>query len=259
MTHGGLIRAARRTDRQRAGPRDSEPVSPSLPFGAPLDQTPLVAHTGPSTIMCPSCQTPNPTGFRFCGSCGSSLDGTCPSCPATVPAGFRFCGVCGAEIAEVDRVEEPVHEERKVVSVVFADLEASTELATRLDPEDLREVYKPYFEAMAEEIVRHGGAVEKFIGDAVVGVFGAPVTYGDDPVRAVRAALAMQGRLPELTVTRRSGHVVGRRDARRTTERSISCKLPLGWFDIRKTVRFHEFGVGDDLDRAPNAGHYIGL
>ncbi len=148
--------------------------------------------------MCPSCQTPNPTGFRFCGSCGWLLERTCPSCSATVPAGFRFCGICGAEIAEVDRVEEAVDEERKVVSVVFADLEASTELATRLDPEDLREVYKPYFEAMAEEIVRHGGTVEKFIGDAVVGVFGAPITYGDDPVRAVRAALAMQGRLPEL-------------------------------------------------------------
>jgi class 3 adenylate cyclase/tetratricopeptide (TPR) repeat protein len=82
--------------------------------------------------------------------------------------------------------------------VVFADLVASTELATRLDPEDLREVYRPYFEAMTEEVVRHGGSVEKFIGDAVVGVFGAPIAHGDDPVRAVRAALAMQERIPDL-------------------------------------------------------------
>ena len=157
-----------------------------------------MAQTGSPTIGCPSCGTPNPTGFRFCGGCGASLERTCPSCSATVPAGFRFCGNCGAEAAEAAGVDAAIDEERKVVTVVFADLEASTELATRLDPEDLREGYKPYFEAMAEEILRHGGTVEKFIGDAVVGVFGAPVTHGDDPVRAVRAALAMQGRLPDL-------------------------------------------------------------
>ena len=73
------------------------------------------------------------------------------------------------------------------MSVLFADIVASTELATRLDPEDLRRIYSSYFDAMSAVLVRHGGTVEKFIGDAVVGIFGAPVTHEDDPERAVRA------------------------------------------------------------------------
>jgi class 3 adenylate cyclase/tetratricopeptide (TPR) repeat protein len=89
-------------------------------------------------------------------------------------------------------------EERKVVTVIFADLGRSTEMATRLDPEDLRGVLKLFFDAMVEEIERFGGTVEKFIGDAVVAVFGVPVAHEDDPERAVRAALAMQARMPAL-------------------------------------------------------------
>lgn len=90
----------------------------------------------------------------------------------------------GAELAE-----------RKVVTVLFADLTASTELASELDPEDLRAVLTPFFEAMVDQIERYGGTVEKFIGDAVVAVFGAPMAHEDDPERAVRAALGMQRRL----------------------------------------------------------------
>ena len=116
-----------------------------------------------------------------------------------MPAGFRFCGRCGIELGLPEpATTNAVDDERKVVSVVFADLEASTELASRLDPEDLHAVYRSYFEAMSQEVLRHGGTVEKFIGDAVVGVFGAPIAHEDDPVRAVRAALAMQSKLPEL-------------------------------------------------------------
>jgi class 3 adenylate cyclase/tetratricopeptide (TPR) repeat protein len=89
-------------------------------------------------------------------------------------------------------------QERKVVTSLFADLAASTELSTRLDPEDLRQVLEPFFAAMVEEIERFGGTVEKFIGDAVVAFFGVPVAHEDDPERAVRAALAMQRRLTEL-------------------------------------------------------------
>ncbi|MGH2635758.1 MAG: AAA family ATPase, partial [Actinomycetota bacterium] len=145
--------------------------------------------------------TRNPAGFRFCGGCGGSLERPCSSCGAGVPFGFRFCGSCGAALGgdpPVTEVRSSIDEERKVVSVVFADLVASTELATKLDPEDLREVYRPYFEVMAEEIARHGGSIEKFIGDAIVGVFGAPAAHEDDPIRAVRAALGMQAKLPDL-------------------------------------------------------------
>jgi class 3 adenylate cyclase len=85
-----------------------------------------------------------------------------------------------------------------VVTVLVADLAASTELASRLDPEDLRAVLRPFFEAMVEEIRRFDGTVEKFIGDAIVAVFGVPASHEDDPIRAVRAALAMHRRMPDV-------------------------------------------------------------
>jgi class 3 adenylate cyclase/tetratricopeptide (TPR) repeat protein len=91
--------------------------------------------------------------------------------------------------------------ERKLVSVLFADLVRSTELATRLDPEELRDVYAPFFERMSGVIERFGGAVEKFIGDALVGVFGVPVAHEDDQVRALRAGLAMQSELAVMPST----------------------------------------------------------
>jgi class 3 adenylate cyclase/tetratricopeptide (TPR) repeat protein len=152
-------------------------------------------------IACPACGTLNPAGFHFCGRCGAALLQVCLNCGVASPPGFRFCGGCGSALHDAQL--EPRHvevEERKVVSVVFADLEASTEIATRLDPEDLRDVYGPYFAEMAAQIERFGGAVEKFIGDAVVGIFGAPVAHDDDPVRAVRAGLAMQERMKALNV-----------------------------------------------------------
>ena len=124
---------------------------------------------------------------------------TCPNCGVASTPGFRFCGSCGSALdADPPQRRQVDVEERKVVSVVFADIEASTEIATRLDPEDLRDVYRPYFEEMAGQIGRYGGAVEKFIGDAVVGIFGAPVAHDDDAVRAVRAGLAMQERMKAL-------------------------------------------------------------
>jgi class 3 adenylate cyclase len=151
-----------------------------------------------SEIACPSCAAANPAGNRFCGACGASLTPICPSCGTENPAGNRFCGTCGSPLAVVAPGTAPGVEERKVVTVVFADLTASTEMASRLDPEDLRGVLRPFFDAMVSEIDRYGGTVEKFIGDAVVAVFGAPVAHEDDPERAVRCALAMHRRLAEL-------------------------------------------------------------
>ena len=152
-------------------------------------------------IGCPSCGTSNPGTARFCGSCGEPLERTCPSCGTANPLANRFCGSCG--IALVPVPERPSQragslEERKVVTMLFADLTASTEMSSRLDPEDLRSVLRPFFDAMAGEIGRYGGTVEKFIGDAVVAAFGAPVAHEDDPGRAIRCGLAMQRRLAEL-------------------------------------------------------------
>ena len=148
-------------------------------------------------IACEACEASNPPDFRFCGSCGAALGQPCPSCASRMPPATRFCGACGADMATQATAGRP-SEERKVVTVLFADLADSTELATRLDPEDLRAVYASYYGAMARVIESHGGVVEKFIGDAVVGVFGAPVTHEDDPERAVRAARGMHEALADV-------------------------------------------------------------
>jgi class 3 adenylate cyclase/tetratricopeptide (TPR) repeat protein len=114
---------------------------------------------------------------------------TCPECGQENPSGFRHCGMCGALL-----VAEPVapREERKVVSVLFADLVGFTARAEQLDPEDVRALLAPYHARLRAELERHGGTVEKFIGDAVMALFGAPVVHEDDPERAVRAAIAIR-------------------------------------------------------------------
>jgi len=113
----------------------------------------------------------------------------CPACGQENPDGFRLCGMCGTPLAAS---VEPAREERKVVTVLFTDLVGSTAMAERLDPEDVRAVLAPYYAHLRSEIERFGGTVEKFIGDAVMAVFGAPVAHEDDAERAVRAALAIR-------------------------------------------------------------------
>jgi class 3 adenylate cyclase/tetratricopeptide (TPR) repeat protein len=120
---------------------------------------------------------------------------TCAHCGAENPEGFRFCGSCGSPL-EAEPTER--REERKVVTVLFADLAGFTGKAERLDPEDVRAMLSPYYARLREQLEGFGGTVEKFIGDAVVGLFGAPVTHEDDPERAVRAALAIRDAVAEL-------------------------------------------------------------
>src|SRR5689334_10358586 len=111
----------------------------------------------------------------------------CPVCAHENGDDARFCSACGAPLAS-----EPRREERKVVSVLFADLVGFTSRAEQLDPEDVRAVLAPYWARLRAELERFGGTVEKFIGDAVMALFGAPVAREDDPERAVRAALAIR-------------------------------------------------------------------
>jgi class 3 adenylate cyclase/tetratricopeptide (TPR) repeat protein len=153
---------------------------------------------GGTGLACPACGSPNSPEARFCGACGTALERECEVCKARWGLAFRFCANCGAPLTPPAPQQPGEVEERKVVSVLFADLIASTELASRLDPEDLRAVLTPFFDAMVDEIRRFGGTVEKFIGDAIVAVFGVPVAHEDDPERAVRTAFAMQRRLAEL-------------------------------------------------------------
>ena len=118
----------------------------------------------------------------------------CPSCGQENPEGFRFCGACGAELTAATAPREV----RKTVTVLFCDVTGSTAMGERLDPESTRRVMGRYFEAMREAIERHGGTVEKFIGDAVMAVFGVPVVHEDDALRAVRAAADMRTALAAL-------------------------------------------------------------
>jgi class 3 adenylate cyclase len=117
----------------------------------------------------------------------------CGKCAQENPEGFRFCGRCGAALSA-----EPTREERKVVTVLFTDLVGFTGRSERLDPEDVRATLSPYYARLRNEIERHGGTVEKFIGDAVMAVFGAPAAHEDDPERAVRAALAIRDAVDDL-------------------------------------------------------------
>src|ERR671918_264297 len=117
----------------------------------------------------------------------------CPSCGQNNPDVARFCLACGTPL-----VVAPAVEERKVVSVLFADLVGFTSRAEQLDPEDVRAMLSPYYARLRQELERRGGTVEKFIGDAVMAVFGAPVAHEDDPERAVRAALAIREALAEM-------------------------------------------------------------
>jgi class 3 adenylate cyclase/tetratricopeptide (TPR) repeat protein len=118
----------------------------------------------------------------------------CPSCGEENPKRFRLCGFCGAELAP----GAPPQEVRKTVTIVFSDLKGSTSLAEKLDSESLRELMTRYFDGMREVLERHGGTVEKFIGDAIMAVFGLPKVHEDDALRAVRAAAEMQRTLVEL-------------------------------------------------------------
>jgi class 3 adenylate cyclase/tetratricopeptide (TPR) repeat protein len=118
----------------------------------------------------------------------------CVNCGQENPDGARFCNACATPFAEVESVP---HEERKVVTVVFADLVGFTSTAERLDPEEIRAILRPYHLRLKTELERFGGTVEKFIGDAVMAVFGAPVAHEDDPERAVRAAVVIRDALVE--------------------------------------------------------------
>ncbi len=113
----------------------------------------------------------------------------CASCGQENPEIARFCLACGLPL---EHGQSPAREERRVVSVIFVDMVGFTARAERLDPEEVQDVLRPYYDVVRGEIESFGGVVEKFIGDAIVGVFGAPVAYGDDDERAVRAALAVR-------------------------------------------------------------------
>jgi class 3 adenylate cyclase/tetratricopeptide (TPR) repeat protein len=155
-------------------------------------------------LTCHACGVPNPAGNRFCGDCGTALAPACPSCGAPTEPGQRFCGSCGHALSgahpagpQTVRPAEAVAE-RRVCSVLFCDLVGFTPFGESRDPEEVRELLSRYFEAARTVIERYGGVVEKFIGDAVMAVWGTPVAAEGDAERAVRAALDLVGAAAEL-------------------------------------------------------------
>ena len=153
--------------------------------------------------MCPACGAANPAGQKFCGECGSRMASGCPACSAQVPPGQKFCGECGTPVVPSAggalsssgpaATEGRGHAaaERRLVSVLFADLVGFTPFAEERDAELVRDTLTRYFELATEVIGRYGGTVEKFIGDAVMAAWGTPVTHEDDAERAVRAGLEL--------------------------------------------------------------------
>jgi class 3 adenylate cyclase/tetratricopeptide (TPR) repeat protein len=148
-------------------------------------------------VRCSVCGTQNEAGRKFCMECGAALARGCPSCGASNPPTAKFCGECGALLTQVSSIaaaapgalREPATAERRLVSIMFADLVGFTPLSETRDPEDVRELLTEYFDTATRIVSRYGGVVEKFIGDAVMAVWGTPVANEDDAERAVRAAL----------------------------------------------------------------------
>ena len=143
-------------------------------------------------MKCPKCQTENPEEWKFCRECGENLLLVCPRCEHKNLPGDKFCGECGIKLEETveEKIETPQSEgERKHVTVLFSDMSGYTAMSERLDPEDVKEITSRIFDEISKVIDKYGGFVEKFVGDAVMALFGVPKAHEDDPVRAIKAAI----------------------------------------------------------------------
>jgi len=174
-------------------------------------------------VNCGSCGTPNEAGRKFCLQCGTRLAAGCPVCGTQNTPGALFCGECGSPLESAAGTTATAAQssagpiaERRLVSVLFADLVGFTTISESRDAEDVRELLNGYFETCREIVDRYGGTVEKFIGDAVMAVWGTPIAREDDAERAVRAALDLvdaaarlreRAEVPELAL--RAGVVTG--------------------------------------------------
>jgi class 3 adenylate cyclase/tetratricopeptide (TPR) repeat protein len=156
-------------------------------------------------MTCGSCGTENPAGAAFCMACGARLERRCPSCGASAPPEARFCMSCGTQLDQAPapglpaiRAAEQPPEERRQVTVLFADLSGYTAVAERMDPEAVKSLVDRALMRLGQEVERYGGTVDKYIGDNVMAIFGAPVAHEDDAERAVRAGLGMQAAMSDV-------------------------------------------------------------
>ncbi len=160
---------------------------------------------------CPNCHHANPTGAKFCMNCGAPLGRRCSHCQTDLPATAKFCFSCGqpitAEVVATAPSPSPETEvgaahtaaqlpgERRLVTVMFADISGFTAMSEKLDPEQVRSLMNNCFDQLVPVVEKYGGVVDKFIGDEIMALFGAPVAHEDDPVRALRSALEIMAAL----------------------------------------------------------------
>src|SRR3954451_6781870 len=164
----------------------------------------------PLAATCPSCGAESPPGAKFCIDCGTPLGGwtraasAAPPSPASAPAAAQTgqgAGLFGGQLPGAGAGWGPaasLPEERRKATVLFADLSGYTAIAEGMDPEAVKSFVDRALQRLGQEVLRYGGTVDKYIGDNVMAVFGAPVTHEDDPERAVRAGLAMQAAMDEI-------------------------------------------------------------
>lgn len=168
-------------------------------------------------MRCPACNHDNRPERRFCGECGQGLPAACPTCGAQNDAGEKFCGDCGVPLKTRPQAGTPapatprhladrilaergsLEGERKQVTVLFADVQGSMELAERLDPEDWSGIMQRLFQTLADGVERFEGFVDKFTGDGIMALFGAPIAHEDHAQRACHAALHLQAELRRHT------------------------------------------------------------
>jgi adenylate cyclase len=175
--------------------------------------------------VCSACATENPAGARFCMSCGAVLERSCPTCGVAAPDGARFCMACGGQLQSDEQASPPsapgasgqtaatpaadparTLDERRTVTILFADLSGYTAIAEKLDPESVKGLLDGVLARLGAEVQEFGGHIDKFIGDNVMAIFGAPIAHGDDAERAVRAGLGMQAAMDEVNVQLAAQH-----------------------------------------------------
>jgi class 3 adenylate cyclase/tetratricopeptide (TPR) repeat protein len=142
-------------------------------------------------MKCPKCQFENAESAKFCNECGHRLETVCPACSKVNKAGSKFCNGCGHKLDEpLPRTQptSPPDSERKHVTVLFSDMSGYTAMTEKLDPEEVKEIMGKIFGEISKVVAKYGGFIEKFIGDAVMALFGVPKSHEDDPVRAIKAA-----------------------------------------------------------------------
>ena len=211
-------------------------------------------------VACPRCRADNPRHHRFCADCGQPLSVTCAACGLAATPGARFCGGCGEPLARAGRrfaspdVYTPRHladrirttrgaltDERKQVTVLFADVSSSLELLAALDPEEARQLLDPVLEVMMEAVHRYEGTVNQVLGDGIMAIFGAPLAHENHAVRAAYAALRMHDRVRRVALDRRrlpKGDVVIRvgLNSGEVVVRSIGTDLHMDYTAIGQTT-----------------------